>query len=75
MKRVLCLCLCLAVLCPGVFPASRACAKDGRVTILTINHLLGQLLPVVEKVNRDTLFRGGLAKAATVIQQIRKKDP
>lgn len=75
MKRVLCLCLCLAVLCPGIFPASRACAKDGRVTILTINHLLGQLLPVVEKVNRDTLFRGGLAKAATVIQQIRKKDP
>ena len=75
MKRVLCLCLCLAVLCPGILPASRACAKDGRVTILTINHLLGQLLPVVEKVNRDTLFRGGLAKAATVIQQIRKKDP
>ena len=75
MKRVLYLCLCLAVLCSGILPAPPACAKDGRVTILTINHLLGQLLPVVEKVNRDTLFRGGLAKAATVIQQIRKKDP
>ena len=55
--------------------APLAWGGDGEVTILTITRLASQLSPIAEKVNRETVFMGGLAHASGVIRQIREEDP
>ena len=74
MKRFLRIASC-AVLIGVMAFAPRAWGADGSVTILTLNHMVSQLLPVSEKVNRNTVFMGGLSHAAGVVQEVRRNDP
>lgn len=55
--------------------AQAGLAKDGKVTILTINRLSSQLLPIAEKVNKSSVFMGGLAHASGLINRIRDEEP
>lgn len=53
---------------------SPAAGRDGRVTILSINHLKSQLLPISDKVNKTSVRMGGLAHAAGLVKQERSQD-
>ena len=53
---------------------SPAPGRDGRVTILSINHLKSQLLPISEKVNKTSVRIGGLSHAAGLVEQERSQD-
>ena len=53
---------------------SPAAGRDGRVTILSINHLKSQLLPISEKVNKTSVRIGGLSHAAGLVEQERSQD-
>ena len=53
---------------------SPAPGRDGRVTILCINHLKSQLLPISEKVNKTSVRIGGLSHAAGLVEQERSQN-
>ena len=65
----------MGVIC-GIFLTfvSPAPGRDGRVTILSINHLKSQLLPISEKVNKTSVRIGGLSHAAGLVEQERSQD-
>ena len=71
MKRLLRAGLICGILLAFVSPAA---GRDGRVTILSINHLKSQLLPISEKVNKTSVRMGGLAHAAGLVKQERSQD-
>ena len=73
MKRLLRAGLICGILLAFVSPAA---GRDGRVTILSINHLKSQLLPISEKVNKTSVRIGGLSHAAGLAKQERSQgDP
>ena len=73
MKRLLRAGLICGILLAFVSPAA---GRDGRVTILSINHLKSQLLPISEKVNKTSVRIGGLSHAAGLANQERSQgDP
>ena len=73
MKRLLRAGLICGILLAFVSPAA---GRDGRVTILSINHLKSQLLPIAEKVNKTSVRIGGLSHAAGLAKQERSQgDP
>ena len=45
------------------------------MTLLPLNRLSGQLLPIVTRVNEGTVAIGGLAHAAGVVQKVRETAP
>ena len=65
----------LCALCACLISGSLAQAKDGSMTLLTLNRLSGQLLPIVTRVNKGTVAIGGLAHAAGVVQKVRETAP
>ena len=65
--------VCLGLLSLALSGA--AWGKDGTVTLLSLSHISGQLLPTVEKINKDTVSLGGLSHAAGVVQQVRREHP
>ena len=65
----------LCALCACLISESPAQAKDGSMTLLTLNRLSGQLLPIVTRVNKGTVAIGGLAHAAGVVQKVRETAP
>ena len=71
MKRLLRAGLICGILLAFVSPAA---GRDGRVTILSINHLKSQLLPISDKVNKTSVRMGGLAHAAGLVKQERSQD-
>jgi len=71
MKRLLRAGLICSILLAFVSPAA---GRDGRVTILSINHLKSQLLPISDKVNKTSVRMGGLAHAAGLVKQERSQD-
>ena len=73
MKRLLRAGLICGILLAFVSPAA---GRDGRVTILSINHLKSQLLPISEKVNKTSVRIGGLSHVAGLAKQERSQgDP
>ena len=70
-KRLLGAGLICGILLAFVSPAP---GRDGRVTILSINHLKSQLLPISEKVNKTSVRIGGLSHAAGLVEQERSQD-
>ena len=65
----------LCALCICLVFGTLAQAKDGSMTLLTLNRLAGQLLPIVTRVNKGTVAIGGLAHAAGVVQKVRETEP
>lgn len=65
----------LCALCTCLVSGTLAQAKDGTMTLLTLNRLSGQLLPIVTRVNKGTITVGGLAHAAGVVQKVRETAP
>ena len=65
----------LCALCVCLLSGTLAQAKDGTMTLLTLNRLAGQLLPIVTRVNKGTVAIGGLAHAAGVVQKVRETEP
>lgn len=57
-----------------LFSVSLASAQDGKVTILSISHLKSQLLPISEKVNKTSVYIGGLSHVSGLVKQERTQD-
>ena len=64
MKRLLRAGLICGILLAFVSPAA---GRDGRVTILSINHLKSQLLPISDKVNKTSVRMGGAVDRKSVV--------
>lgn len=72
MRRWALLALCIGLSFAGTGVAQ---GRDGQVTVLTLTRLSSQLLPIVERLNRETVSMGGLVHAASLIHHIRADEP
>ena len=58
-----------------LFLSPKAEARDGTVTILSLCRMNSQILPKIERFANVNVSIGGLVQAASVIQQVRTKNP